>query len=296
VLDSLRALLIDSNYLELMKFLDRVDEPVPHQRFAMMEAKVRALTDKGDFADPLHLAKELVKNIVESGGSPAIYILVADIYRRCDKRADAKKILDHAERCMGQIAPKIDNRAEVAYMFYRLALCRYLIQDLERSYLNAKTALTFAEVVDDEVGVIELLILLVKISQSSEGGDPSSWCRKLLAASDVSYYRIERAIASLQLADAADHLSPTNAQSTRDEHLRSAFATWRSVKTKNANIRAGEVEELIVSLDGRPDYFRAVVLAENDRLRHPSIDSLYDVLMEFQPTEQPAVPSLVHSL
>lgn len=295
VLDSLRALLIDGNYLELMRFLDRVEEPVPHQRLAMMEARVRALTAKGEFADALHLAKELVKNTVESGGSPAIYILVADIYRRCDKHTDAKKILDHAERCMGQAAPKIDNRAEVGYMFYRLALCRYLIQDLERSYLNAKTALAFAQVVDDEVGIIKLLILLVKISQSSEGGDPSSWCRELVAASAVSYYRIERAIASLQLADAAGHLSPSNAQSTRGGHLMRAFAAWRSLKTKNADIRAGEVEQLIASLDDRPDNSRDVVLAGDDCLRHTSIDSLYDVLMEFQPAAQSPAPFLVHS-
>jgi tetratricopeptide (TPR) repeat protein len=294
VLDSLRALLIDGDYLELMRFIDRVEEPVPHQRLAMMEAQVMALSAKGEFADALHLAKELVRNSIESGGSPAIYILVADIYRRCDKRDDAKKILDHAERCMGHVAPKTDNRAEVGYMFYRLALCRYLIHDLERSHLNANTALAFAQVVDDEVGILKILILLVKISQSFEGGDPSSWCRQLAATAGISYYRIERAIASLQLADVADLLSPSNPESTRNEHLTRAFAAWRNLKTKNADVRAGEVEELIAFLGDRPDNSRDIMFAANDGLRHPNIDSLYDILMEFEPAVHSPVPSFSH--
>jgi tetratricopeptide (TPR) repeat protein len=227
VFDSIKAFLICKDYQGLITFLDHIESASwlndSFSYCAAKEARAHALIGLECFNEALKILNALNGELNRQARSqPGIYIIMSDIYRRCNKLQQARKVLEF-------IAPPVEkminggaNNLAAQHTLYLLALGQYSVQEYDGAHRNAMTALAMAKGLGDEVGMLKCLILLLNISlESSPKGnvDDTSWCAELRQMADYTSFRFERAVALLQVGRALLSSNPEVGLNTLKESL-----------------------------------------------------------------------------
>lgn len=289
VLESIRALLQAYDYEGLLKFLDDLPnqascEWISCQDHAILEGRMKALLGMSRCRDALSAGRELITRLSHDGvRCPAVYTVFAEIYRQSGHTANAGKALDMGEKGLMHENLRCTDPYTPMFAMYLIALERLLLQDFDRALVAARTALTRAGELCDEVGVIKALIILTDLRSHGSGlseGDSVDWYRQLETTCGGSFYRFEKALAYAELAN--ENCRAQTRTGPGAHYRQRAFAMFRALQNSRLGRHARELSNQLADA-GSPAGQYDFDSTRQEIVFHKSIDSVYERLMKFSP-------------
>jgi tetratricopeptide (TPR) repeat protein len=256
----------------------------------LLEIQTRALLHMGQYEMAME-ALEKCSSLMPLNTTDRIVVhcLLSQIYREGKHHDLARQTLDKLEKHLGEAEKFVRKLPVLRQVAYRLALERHLLGDESKALAPAEKAFQWCNELSDQPGSIKSAILLLRISSNQVGSaySPKSqryWYDQLQQLASMTFFRLDRACAYWELGLSAELLGSGDAMSLKFacELLRNSYELYRPISFVDSRQSCEAVKR---SLDCRMRELAARTMHVDGMVEasHSSIDSVFDLLMEYVP-------------
>jgi tetratricopeptide (TPR) repeat protein len=294
VLEEARVYQVVEDYPGLLALAER-NESLPEFQDAfyrqyLLELRSRALVHMGRYEMAMEaLQKCLSQMPANSIDRVVAHLLLSQLYREWGRDESARTTLDKLEGHLAALEKFSQRLPVLRQVAYRLALERYAMGDASKALEPAEKSFKICSELSDQPGSMKSAMLLLRVCTDAAGGPyPAEmqrcWYDELQRLASESHFRLERACAYWELGLSADLMEPDGAsgRETACEFLQNSYNLYHSVPFVDSRQSCEAVKRSLESR-GREFPARGARAGETVALSNPSIDSVYDLLMEYVP-------------
>lgn len=293
VVEAARVLLTVEDYPALLALAD-VNQNLPEYQEPffkqyLLEIESRALLALGRYDLAMATLNDCCNQMAtNSVDRIVVHALLSQIYRewgRCDSATDT---LNKLEELLAAVEPFGKRLPALRHIAYRLAVERYAMGDHARAMAPAEKAFKWCREWNDQPGSIKSAILLLRLHSDPALNDYSAenqkhWYNQLQQLAATTFFRLERACAYWELGLSSDSLSSEdgNVQESACELLQKSYNLYRSIPFVESRQSCEALQRCLEEnwKGGSAGMLRNEMMMGNS----PSIDSVYDALMEYVP-------------
>lgn len=253
----------------------------------LLEVRSRALLQMGRYEMAMKALEECLRQMpVNSIDRVAAHLLLSQLYREWGREDSARTTLDKLEGHIAALEKFSQKLPVLRQIACRLALERHALGDASKAVEPAEKAFKMCSELSDQPGSIKSATILLRVctegaSSSYPAEARSRWYDELQRLASETFFRLESACAYWELGLSADLVEPSGAsgQETACEFLQNSYNLYRSVPFVDSRQSCEAVKRSLESR-GREVPARS---GETVASTSPSIDSVYDLLMEYVP-------------
>ncbi len=256
----------------------------------LLEVRSRALLHMGRYEMAMRSLEECLRQMpVNSIDRVVAHLLLSQLYREWGREESARTTLDKLEGYLAALEKFSQKLPVLRQIACRLALERLALGDAPKALEPAEKAFKMCSELSDQPGSIKSAMVLLRIcTDGADGSCPTEtqrrWYDELQRLSSETFFRLERACAYWELGLSADLVEPggTSGRETACEFLQNSYNLYRTVPFVDSRQSCEAVKRSLESR-GREVPARGTRAGETVALSNPSIDSVYDLLMEYVP-------------
>jgi tetratricopeptide (TPR) repeat protein len=297
VVEAARVLQTVEDYPALLALAETNENLPEYQdvffRQYLLEIRTRVLLHLGQYDLALATLEQCCQLMSNTNTDRIVaHLLLSQIHREAGRNDLAIETLTKLEEHLATVSQYVRRLPIVRQIAYRLALERHLLGDNTGALDPAEKAYEWCTELNDQPGRIKTAILLLRIcSHNGIASARARWYQELQQLASTTLFRLERACAYWELGLAAelDYASGTSAR----DYLENSYSLYGSVPFVESRRSGAAVKR---SLDLLSDRFPAIPVASDIAWENsPSIDAVFDALMEYAPKSFCEPTSLIYA-